>query len=181
MLQWNNSYGLGKATVTGTFHNDGKDVTIGTLIDKAVITGTGRTTANHLDLSISKVKGTITRSFIEVEHTLIISGDVNITLKGSLSKGDKIQLWKVGSLQASNATLNLPTLPEGLYWDTSDLLNTEGILRVTDQPTGISVLMSNEKGEMSNEKWYSLDGRQLSSKPTTKGVYIRNGKKVVIK
>lgn len=180
-LQWNNTYGLGKATVTGTFHNDGKDVTIGTLIDKAVITGTGRTTAIHLDLSISKVKGTITRSFIEVEHTLIISGDVNITLKGSLSKGDKIQLWKVGSLQASNATLNLPTLPEGLYWDTSDLLNTEGILRVTDQPTGISVLMSNEKGEMSNEKWYSLDGRQLSSKPTTKGVYIRNGKKVVIK
>ena len=181
LLQWNNTYGMGKATVTGTFHNDGKDVTIGTLIDKAVITGTGRTTASHLDLSISKVKGTITRSFIEVEHTLIISGDVNITLKGSLSKGDKIQLWKVGSLQASNVTLNLPTLPEGLYWDTSDLLNTEGILRVTDQPTGINVLMSNENGEMSNEKWYSLDGRQLSSKPTTKGVYIRNGKKVVIK
>ena len=56
-LQWNNSYGMGKATVTGTFQNNGKDVTIGTLIDKAVITGTGRTTANHLDLSISKGKG----------------------------------------------------------------------------------------------------------------------------
>ena len=35
------------------------------------------------------------------------------------------------------------------------------------------------KGEGSN--YYSLDGRQLSGKPTTKGIYIHNGKKVVIK
>ena len=30
-------------------------------------------------------------------------------------------------------------------------------------------------------EWYSLDGRRLSGKPTQKGVYINNGKKVVIK
>ena len=29
--------------------------------------------------------------------------------------------------------------------------------------------------------WYSLDGRKLDGKPTKKGVYINNGKKVVIK
>ena len=29
--------------------------------------------------------------------------------------------------------------------------------------------------------WYSLDGRKLQGKPTQKGVYIMNGKKVVIK
>ena len=29
--------------------------------------------------------------------------------------------------------------------------------------------------------WYSLDGRKLSAKPTQKGVYIQNGRKVVIK
>lgn len=32
-----------------------------------------------------------------------------------------------------------------------------------------------------NERWYTLDGRRLSSKPTAKGLYIVNGKKVVIK
>ena len=32
-----------------------------------------------------------------------------------------------------------------------------------------------------SERWYTLDGRCLSSKPTTKGLYIVNGKKVVIK
>ena len=29
--------------------------------------------------------------------------------------------------------------------------------------------------------WYSLDGRKLSAKPTKKGLYINNGKKVVIR
>ena len=29
--------------------------------------------------------------------------------------------------------------------------------------------------------WYSLDGRKLDAKPTKKGLYIHNGKKVVIK
>ena len=29
--------------------------------------------------------------------------------------------------------------------------------------------------------WYSLDGRKLSAKPTQKGIYIQNGKKIVIK
>ena len=32
-----------------------------------------------------------------------------------------------------------------------------------------------------NSDWYSLDGRRLNSKPTLKGVYIHDGKKVVIK
>ena len=33
----------------------------------------------------------------------------------------------------------------------------------------------------SDNAWYSLDGRKLSDKPTVKGIYINNGRKVVIK
>ena len=29
--------------------------------------------------------------------------------------------------------------------------------------------------------WYTVDGRKLSGKPTKKGVYIQNGRKLVIK
>ena len=29
--------------------------------------------------------------------------------------------------------------------------------------------------------WYMLDGRRLNSQPTAKGIYIHNGKKVVVK
>jgi hypothetical protein len=32
-----------------------------------------------------------------------------------------------------------------------------------------------------NDNWYTLDGRKLDSKPTTKGLYIVNGRKTVIK
>lgn len=44
-----------------------------------------------------------------------------------------------------------------------------------------------EEGIMTTEftdetaSWYSIDGRRLSGKPTTKGLYLQNGKKVVIK
>ena len=31
------------------------------------------------------------------------------------------------------------------------------------------------------DAWYSLDGRKLSKKPTAKGLYIHNGRKIVIK
>ena len=36
-------------------------------------------------------------------------------------------------------------------------------------------------GEVSFDGWYTLDGVRLGSKPTKKGLYINNGKKVVIK
>ena len=35
--------------------------------------------------------------------------------------------------------------------------------------------------DMENGVWYTLDGRQLNGKPTEKGVYIVDGKKVLIK
>ena len=42
--------------------------------------------------------------------------------------------------------------------------------------------ISNLKPQTSNpDGWFSLDGRKLSGKPTQKGIYINNGKKVVIK
>jgi hypothetical protein len=47
-----------------------------------------------------------------------------------------------------------------------------------DDATGISV--SNASTD-ENMVWYSLDGLKLDKKPTTKGLYIVNGKKMVIK
>ena len=34
---------------------------------------------------------------------------------------------------------------------------------------------------VTNDRWYSLDGREIKAQPTKKGIYIKNGKKVVIK
>jgi hypothetical protein len=46
--------------------------------------------------------------------------------------------------------------------------------------TGIGAVL-NDNGEMRNDNWYTLDGRKLIGKPTTKGLYIVGGKKIVIK
>lgn len=35
--------------------------------------------------------------------------------------------------------------------------------------------------QQAKEGWYSLDGRKLNSRPTAKGIYINNGRKIVIK
>ncbi len=50
----------------------------------------------------------------------------------------------------------------------------------TDDPTGISEIQANKPVELPCV-WYTLDGRRLDNAPTTKGLYIFQGKKVVIK
>ena len=45
------------------------------------------------------------------------------------------------------------------------------------ESTGISSVVSKEGADT----WYTVDGRRLQSRPTQKGVYITNGKKVYIK
>ena len=51
-----------------------------------------------------------------------------------------------------------------------------------DTETGI-VSMDNGKWTMDNEAgaWYTIDGRRVNGKPAQKGIYIHNGRKVVMK
>ena len=51
------------------------------------------------------------------------------------------------------------------------------------EETSDIVAIDNSQLTIHNEAdaWYTLDGRKVSGKPTTKGLYIHNGKKVVIK
>ena len=65
-----------------------------------------------------------------------------------------------------------------------------------DLPQSITVRLVSRSGETTaigeidtktgkmtfdSKAWYTLDGVRLSSKPSTKGIYINNGKKIVIK
>ena len=55
------------------------------------------------------------------------------------------------------------------------------VLNFGDESTGIVSLSTDSKDFKDNAAWYTLDGRKLSGKPATKGLYINNGKKIVIK
>ena len=53
------------------------------------------------------------------------------------------------------------------------------VLSMDDDATGINDVKTNSKTH--SESWYTLDGRKLNGKPTVKGMYIKGGRKVVIK
>ncbi|MBR2103459.1 MAG: hypothetical protein IJ928_12040 [Prevotella sp.] len=51
------------------------------------------------------------------------------------------------------------------------------IERVPTEVTNPITLLENDI----NEAWYSLDGCRLNGQPKAKGIYIHNGRKVVVK
>lgn len=118
---------------------------------------------------------------------LTLNGTVKLTLVGGYSpkSGDEYTLWTVSGTLSGTPTFDLPTLPEGLYWDVRGLSEKTGVLRVTDDPTvGIHRLQA----DTDPRNVYDLQGRLVSRQPTTTstqslpaGVYIRGGRKVVVK
>ena len=49
-----------------------------------------------------------------------------------------------------------------------------------DVPTKAEFKITNDENKANDDKWYTIDGQRIN-KPTQKGVYIRNRKKVVVK
>ena len=83
---------------------------------------------------------------------------------------DKFYLSQTGTIPANGVYLEVQ----------AENLRTRGVLSIGDDgTTGIQQI---ENGlNLEKNGWYTLDGRRLESVPTRKGLYINNGKKVVIK
>ena len=60
----------------------------------------------------------------------------------------------------------------GLYWDWKSMKEYQGVA------SGIKDVRSDADR---SGRWYMLNGQQLQGEPTQKGIFINNGKKVVIK
>lgn len=87
--------------------------------------------------------------------------------------GSDSQFTNARSLTRAAATTSDDTLPETIG---VRLISANG------EVTAIGTLYP-RTGEVSfdSEAWYTLDGKRLNAKPNTKGIYVNNGKKVVIK
>lgn len=59
--------------------------------------------------------------------------------------------------------------------------NTMKYSLVEGTSTDIDVAIGSENLISPNDSWYTVDGQRLNSKPTKKGIYIVNGRKVVVK
>ena len=57
------------------------------------------------------------------------------------------------------------------------------VLNFGDEGTQVTGISQTEITEITDKAdgWYTIDGRKLSEKPTVKGLYIYNGRKVMIK
>ena len=87
--------------------------------------------------------------------------------------GSDSQFTNARSLTRAAATTSDDTLPETIG---VRLISANG------EVTAIGTLHT-RTGEVSfdSEAWYTLDGKRLNAMPNTKGIYVNNGKKVVIK
>lgn len=118
------------------------------------------------------------RSYLTVGGDLRLNGEINIELGSSYTPaiGDELIFWTATAILGTPSAINLPELPVGMEWDTTDLLTTTGTLRVKID-TGIKNVRADDNG---NGKIYTLTGIPVEN-PTKKGIYIINGKKVYVK
>lgn len=87
-------------------------------------------------------------------------GEFVLTMAGTLTKG-KVYL--------DNPSYNSSSLSRGT------LSASRG------GTTGINDVRLSKTNDQFNNVWYALDGQKFNKKPTRKGIYLQNGKKVVIK
>lgn len=118
-------------------------------------------------------------------------------LKVAPSGGKEVKLGEVYLLYNDVFYLSMAgTIPEGgVYLPLTDedegqggekpkeeLKKTRSFLTIGDDgTTAIQHSTFNVQRSMLSDGWYSLDGRRLNTAPSRKGIYIKEGKKVVIK
>ncbi len=117
---------------------------------------------SHVNLFIYKANNTATaRSYFDVEGTLSIDGDINVSMRGYTPKeGDEIILWTANTFAGAPTEINLPDISSyGLAWDTSDLLKPTGILRVVN-PDAIHHI---DAGEWTHVQVYTTEGMEVGT------------------
>ena len=88
------------------------------------------------------------------------------------------KVLKIREMMMQGESLIEPHPPEDV--DPADIVRTEDLFFGDGDDTQGIVSMEDVRGKMS-DVWYDLNGRKLSGTPTCAGLYIVNGKKVIIK
>ena len=148
----------------------------------SVSLATGTTFANYINTKTSCSKLTTTGQ-VTINGTVKVemnTGRRGVT-EAVMATLPTWQLVDAGTLSvAGDITWELPTLPDGYYWDTASFA-TNGTIGITNvDPTGISDLraVTLESNELTDA--YTVDGMYVG-RPTKAGIYIQNGVKYIVR
>ena len=111
---------------------------------------------------------------LKLNGALIVKGREGL----ALSEGDEIKIFDATTITlGSSLQLDLcsPNEALGLTWDTSRL--SEGVLVVGPAPVGV---MSINADELKTADIYTLSGLKLKQRPKQSGIYIVNGRKLML-
>lgn len=132
--------------------------------------------AGNYDIPITADRGYVTNMLRGVNTDTTIQPTDGAFTNFLLAKGNKgvgfYRVKEAGTLAAHKAYLQLPTtlLENGAKYFQ---------LRFDDGTTGMSGVIVSDDEEM--KPYYDLQGRRFDNKPLIRGIYVRNGKKFVIK
>ena len=99
--------------------------------------------------------------------------DVNLEEVYIFSMGEFV-LNKAGTMSKGKFYLENP--------DYNTSAHSRSVLSITSgNVTGINTFQLSDTDSQIPDIWYTIGGQKLHKKPTRKGIYLQNGKKVVIK
>ena len=91
-------------------------------------------------------------------------------------------IFNQGSGSGNLQTVDLGPISEDTYYEISSLVNGKYSANdITSVVTGIDNITTDNNSVSTNNAWYNLEGMRLTAKPTQKGIYIHQGKKLVVK
>lgn len=110
-----------------------------------------------------------------------VTGGKFYTFNG-VSYDEAEEQWEADMTEVTELVANTPYI----FVPTGDAMTFDtpgGVDLVADQPsysaTNVDEKLTMERVSIS-DSWYTLDGRLLNGQPTQKGIYIKNGKKVIV-
>ena len=163
------TYGDGKLTL----HNLGKQIPAGTAV---IIVADNDEVSMATAIDLDDFTGDNNLSGVNTDTPTSALGTGTFYVLGMTTVGDDEHFGfhrYTGSTMAAHKAYVLVSNGQVL---------ARSLTMVFDEATGISdATRLNNKEEIKNNNWFTLDGRRLQAKPTAPGIYINNGKKVVIK
>ena len=154
---------------TGKVNGDKIDLT--EIVDKTIPAGNAvilKSTAANVTLTKTSATGTLANNDLKGVDVATAKTDVYCLNKN----GTVVGFYRyTGDVPAHRAYIESLSSAPMLGFDDGETTSLSEELRVK----------SEEPATAADAVWYTLDGRQLNAQPSRKGIYVRNGKKFIVK